>query len=111
MKDANAGNESGSQNAERFTSNLTKVDYGTNVLLILLINVSEDTMIERLGDIIELETTEYYKQQGMTFSMEETYTTISVSADVSFDTFFDLGVASGNSPLDLSGTMTRDMGY
>lgn len=111
MKDANAGNESGSQNAESFTSNLTKVDYGTNVLLILLINVSEDTMIERLGDIIELETTEYYKQQGMTFSMEETYTTISVSADVSFDTFFDLGVASGNSPLDLSGTMTRDMGY
>lgn len=111
MKDANAGNEAGSQNTESFTSNLTKVDYGTNVLLVLLINVSEDTMIERLGDIIDLETTEYYKQQGMTFSMEETYTTISVSADVSFNSFFDLGIASGDSPLELSGTMTRDMGY
>ena len=111
MKDANAGNEAGNQNAESFTSNLTKVDYGTNVLLVLLINVSEDTMIERLSDIIDLETTEYYKQQGMTFSMDETYTTISVSADVSFNSFFDLGIASGNSPLELSGTMTRDMGY
>lgn len=111
MKDTNAGNQAGGQTTESFTSKLTKVDYEACVLLVLLFNVHPDVMVERLADIIEMETTEYYRQQGKSFSMDKTYTTISVSADVTFNSFFDLGVASGNSPLKIGGKMTRDISY
>jgi hypothetical protein len=84
------------------------VGYETLVMLLLVLYVDDDVMINRLGDIIELETTEYYDGN---FKMKNTYATISISADVSFDSFFDLGIANGGGPLDLSGKMVRDMGY
>lgn len=89
-------------------SDATKVGYESLLLVLLVIYVDEDVMIERLSHIIELEATEYYKDS---FAMDKTYATISISADVSFDSFFDLGVASGGGPLDISGKMIRDMGY
>ena len=111
MKDAESGAEKGMGKAESVVSDLTKVDYQTHMLLVLLINVKEDTMIQRFSDIVEMEAKEYYREKGLEFSMLETYATFTVSADATFNSFFNLGVASGGSPLDISGTISRDLGY
>lgn len=71
------------------------LDYRTHMLIMLLIYVDSDTQIQRLGNLIELETAEYYRQNGKSFDMNKTYTAIQISADVTFNPFFDLGVFNG----------------
>jgi len=61
--------------------------------------VDSDTQIARLQDLVELETAEYYRQNGKTFSMSKTYTAVEIKADATFNPFFDLGTFTGGGSL------------
>lgn len=80
-------------------SGLANTDYQAHVLIVLLAFVESDTMISRLQDLIELETAEYYRKNGGTFSMSKTYTTVEVEGEIAFNAFFDLGLLNGGNPL------------
>lgn len=71
------------------------LDYRTHMLIMLLIYVDSDTQIKRLGDLIGLETAEYYRKNGKSFEMCKTSTAVKISAEVTFNPFFDLGVFNG----------------
>lgn len=90
---------------------LFNMNYQTHVLVLLLIFVQPDTQISRLADIINLEATEYYKQQGKTFNFNETYTAIDIGADVTFNSFFDIGTLAGSSPINLTKKIKQTMSY
>lgn len=79
--------------------NISDIDYQTHVLILLLIFVESDDQLTRLANLIEAETTEYYRQQGKAFSMTRTYTMADISADATFNPFFDLGTYNGGSSL------------
>lgn len=80
-------------------SGVGELDYRTHMLIMLLIYVDSDTQIARLQDVIELETTEYYRQKGKAFSMGKTYTAVEIKTQVTFNPFFDLGVFVGDASL------------
>lgn len=85
--------------------------YQTHVLVLLLIFVKPDTQIERLGNLIEMEATEYYRQQGQSFKMSETYTAVSISAQADLKTLLDVGLAAGGSPLQPSFDLKQTISY
>lgn len=87
------------------------MNYQTHVLLLLLIFVQPDTQISRLADIINLEATEYYRQQGKAFNYGKTYTAVEIGADVTFNPFFDIGTLAGSSPINLTKKITQVMSY
>ncbi len=88
------------------------LSYQTYVLILLLIFVPTDTQINRLKNVIDLETAEHYRQLGKeNFSMLKTYTAIKISSDVVFNPFFDLGMASGGSPLEIKGKIKQTVCY
>lgn len=89
----------------------TEIDYRTHVLLLLFIYVDSDTQIARLQDLIELETKEYYQQQGKTFSMSQTFTVIESSANIKFNPFFDLGIYNGGASLIPSKRIINGVSY
>ncbi len=74
-------------------------DYRTHMLIILLIHVDPNNQIQRLANLIDLEATEYYRQHGKSFSIHKTYTAVQVSADATFNPFFDLGTFTGGESL------------
>ncbi len=73
------------------------IDYKTHILLLLMINVEPNTQIARLSDLIDLETKEYYRQNGKIFSMSKAYTAVQVSGTVKYKFFFDLN-SKGSGP-------------
>lgn len=89
-------NDSGDQPEE---SSAGELDYRTHMLIMLLIYVDSDTQIARLQDLVELETAEYYRQNGKTFSMSKTYTAVEIKANATFNPFFDLGTFTGGGSL------------
>lgn len=86
-------------------------NYQTHVLVLLLIFVQPDTQIERLGNLIEMEATEYYRQQGQSFKMSETYTAVSISAQADLKTLLDVGLAAGGDPLQPSFDLKQTISY
>lgn len=88
-----------------------EVGYQTHVLVQLLIFVQPDTQIERLGNLIEMEATEYYRQQGQSFKMSETYTAVSISAQADLKTLLDVGLAAGGDPLQPSFDLKQTISY
>lgn len=74
---------------------LLEIDYKTHMLLVLVIGVDANDMVTRLGDLVKLETAEYYRQNGGTFDINKTYTAVEVSADVTLNMLFDLGTYNG----------------
>lgn len=87
------------------------LDYRTHMLIMLLIYVDSDTQIQRLGNLIELETAEYYRQNGKSFDMSKTFTAIQISADVTFNPFFDLGVFNGGASILPSYEIKQTVSY
>ena len=77
---------------EGITEDLLEVDYSTHLLVMAVMNASSTEIVKRIQTLIKLETKEYYRQQNIEFSMDKTYTTLTVSADVEFHPFIDLGV-------------------
>lgn len=92
-------------------SGVMDLDYQSHVLILLFIFVDSDTQISRLQGLIELETAEYYRQQGKPFNMSQTYTAVEIAADVTFNPFFDLGTLTGGSPLLPSKKITQTVSY
>ena len=87
------------------------LDYRTHMLIMLLIYVDSDTQIQRLGNLIELETAEYYRQQGKSFDMNKTYTAVQITAAVTFNPFFDLGTFNGGVSFLPSYEIKQTVGY
>ena len=101
---------SGSSSKE--TGGLLEKGYKTHMLLVLLTFVDTDLQISRLKDLINLEATEYYRQNGeKEFNISKTYTAVNVSSTVTFYPFFDLGLASGGESLLPSKKLTRKVTY
>lgn len=73
-------------------TDLLEVDYPSHMLIILMAFVTDELQIERLSDIMELEAKKYYTDKGGSFKMNKTYSAVQVSADVTFNAFFDLGL-------------------
>lgn len=69
-----------------------KMDYSTHLLLLLMFSVTENNMLTRLANIIQLESAYYYKQSGedFTFDIKESYTAIEATADVEFNSFISV---------------------
>lgn len=86
-------------------------DYRTHMLLLLFVNVDPDDQINRLSNLIELETAEYYRQQGKSFDMSKTYTVVQISADVTFNPFFDLSGATGGKSILPSREIKQTVSY
>jgi cell division septum initiation protein DivIVA len=87
-----------------------KVDYHAHILLLLLFK-DDDSLVSRIQTLIQLESTEYYGQQGLSFDMNQTYTAVEVAADVTFNPFFDLGALTGGSSLLPSKRVQQTVSY
>ncbi|MCD7860271.1 MAG: DUF5702 domain-containing protein, partial [Firmicutes bacterium] len=87
------------------------LDYQTHMLIILLLYVDSDTQIQRLRDLIELEAGEYYRQQGKSFEMNQTYTVVQISAEITFNPFFDLGTFNGGASFAPSYEIQQTVSY
>lgn len=89
---------------------LTALDYESYILLILLMRVDCDTMLSRFCDIVRLESTEYYRRKGasFTFDINKTYTCIESTANITFHPFID---AFGLENSGISGTIKKTRGY
>lgn len=86
--------------------------YDTHLLLLMFISLdSEDEMVPRIRDIINLETTTYYKSQGLEFDMNKAYTAVTMEAEVRFNPFFDVGKYFSGTPLDMTGTVKQMVCY
>lgn len=94
----NAGTTSTApENNSKPTGNdLLEFDYSTHMLMVLLVFVDTDRQINRLARIMELEATKYYTDNGGSFALSKAYSGVKVSADVSFNPFFDLGADLGS---------------
>ncbi len=105
-KQKEANTESGAEGV-----GLLGANYQTHLLFIIWMTVPGDKQIDRLQDLIELETAEYYRQKGKTFSMGKTYTTVSVSAKAYFNPFFDFASVTGGAMLRPEANITSEVGY
>lgn len=88
-----------------------EMSYKNYLLVMLTVLVETDIQVQRLGNLIDLEAAQYYQENGKSFDIAHTYTTLELSADMTFKPFVDVGVLSGNGPLNLSGHMTRTVSY
>lgn len=86
-------------------------DYKNYLLIMLMIRTKTETQVQRLGNLIDLEATQYYQKKGKSFDITHTYTALELSADMTFNPFVDVGLLTGNGPLNVSGRMTRIVSY
>lgn len=75
-------------------TDLLEVDYSTHMLMVLLVFVDSEKQINRLKDIMGLEASLYYENNGKSFSMTKAYSAVEVSANVLFNPFFELTSSS-----------------
>lgn len=94
-----------------FDSGLGNADYSTHMLIIILAFVTDDLQINRFKGIVELETAEYYRQKGKTFNMLNAYTAVEVSADATFNPFFDLSGYTGGTSLKPKQKISQMISY
>lgn len=85
--------------------------YDTHLFLLLMIQTNGDSMIARIRDIINLETTAYYKSIDQEFDINKAYTAITIEAEVRFNPFFDVGEYFSGTPLDMTGTVKQMVVY
>ena len=87
------------------------MSYKNHLLVMLMITVDTNKQVQRLSNLISLEATRYYADKDKTFSITKTYTTLDLSADMTFNPFVDLGLLAGDGPLNLTGHMTCTVSY
>lgn len=85
-----------------------EMNYQTHVLIVLILLTPEQDQFDRLQSLIEMECKVKY---GDDFTLTRAYTTVEISADVTFRPFFDLGIASGGGSLLPSSHITRTVSY
>lgn len=115
--DTTGGNSNGgsisteSAGDSSLSDDLLAVDYATHLLIMCLMNNTVDQTAERIKVLVELEAAEYYRQRNQKFDMNKTYTTLTVSSDVTFYAFVDLGLLSGSNPLDIQKRLYQVVTY
>lgn len=92
-------------------ASLMEVDYGTHLLIMTLISNKPEDTVRRIQTLVQLETAEYYRQKNVTFDWNKTYTAVTVTANVDFNSFFDLGILNGDGPLRFNTNMKQPVGY
>lgn len=103
---------SSKENTSSLGKSMLEADYGSHLLILTAMNLTVDTMIERIQTLIELEAAEYYRQRNQKFDMNKTYATLTITADITFNPFIDFGALAGdNSPLQIRKKMTQVVGY
>lgn len=85
-----------------------EMNYQTHMLILLLIFVDSNTQISRLQNLMELEAKAYYEGS---FTMNKAYTAVNITAETSFNPFFDLGTASGGSVFTPRVQLKRTVSY
>ena len=87
------------------------LSYKNYLLIMLMISVDTNNQVQRLGNLIDLEATQYYQEKDKSFNINQTYTALELSADMTFNPFVDMGILAGDGPLNLTGHMTRTVSY
>ncbi|MBR1529594.1 MAG: hypothetical protein IJ642_09900 [Oscillospiraceae bacterium] len=64
-----------------FTKLIPEIDYRQQCMILTILTVSNDELLKRLGNIIQLETAYHYKDD-CTFELSKSYTFLETSADV-----------------------------
>lgn len=91
-------------------SDLLSINYRTYCLIILLFTATEEDMLKRFADIVQLEGTRYYQNNGgLTFDINKTYTSLQTASTVTFDSLF--GFIDLTDTSVFTRTITRDRGY
>lgn len=100
----NSLNKLAGDSAGSFTEGgVMKIGYSTYVMLALMLTVSEEDMITRLGNLIQLECNKKYDS----FSLSKAYTGITVSIDADFNQFISVFEFSDSSVLGTTIHKTR----
>lgn len=93
------------------STDILPMTYDSYMLLILFIYVDSDMQIERLQDLIKLEASQYYTNNGKSFSIYKTYTSIEVAADLTINTLIDFGALTGGSSIIPETRLKQIVGY
>lgn len=88
-----------------------ELSYENYLLVLMALTVTTDDQIQRLSNLINLEMQQYCADNGGTFNLGRSYVAVTVSADFTFSTFFDLGTASGGSPFIPGVHVSRTVSY
>lgn len=87
------------------------MSYDTHLLLILLVSTTENDMLTRLANIIQLESNQYYSKKGagFTFDIKKSYTCITSKTTVTYNSF--LNVFQFNDMSIFTRTYEKTRGY
>lgn len=86
-----------------------KADYQTHVLLSLLLSADPEDTLVRIANIIHMESKQYYKKDGKSFSIKKAYTAVKSNTDVTFNAFIDIFKFNGSSMFNK--TLLEQRGY
>ena len=66
-----------------------EMDYDTHLLLLLMLTTTEERMLGRLADLMQLENNAWRRQEGLSddFRITQAYTTVSAETDLTFQSF------------------------
>ncbi len=84
-----------------FTKGILKMDYATHCMLLLMFTTTEENMLGRMANIVQLETNYYYEQKEsqQSFDIAKAYTGLSATVDVEFDSFIKIFQSNSQSAL------------
>ena len=65
------------------------MDYELHLMLVLMLTTTEERMLGRLADLMQLENNAKRREEGLSddFLMTQAYTTISAETDLTFESF------------------------
>lgn len=85
-----------------------EVNYQEQLLVLLIMTTSQDKMITRIKDLIQMEAAAYYKDQ-YAFKLDNSYTFVKATVDGSLNSMFDMDALTSGGPFSIS--RTRYIGY
>lgn len=93
------------------TDDMLSTNYQTHLLLMAIIGADNKTLTNRIKGLVKIEATEYYKQKNVSFEWSKTYTAIAVTANIDFNTFFDVGALNGSGSIKINSKRVQPVGY
>ena len=85
-------------------------DYEAHMLFVLLLTTNKKTMYTRLANIMQLETNQQYKKEGIgEFSIKKAYTSLKSETTMKFNSFIDWISINNNSLFKM--TLKKNRGY
>ena len=104
LENAYIGTSSGGENGDM---KKLELGYKTHMLLLIFLKVSDEMQMKRLSDLVKLEAAAYYGS----FNIYKAYTTVKISADVTFKPFFDFASFNGGAPMSLEYNIKNTVSY